>query len=73
MELLDPHNVQEIFCDGVTDVRIIENLARAVFFSRQNGVAIVAVRLAVPTSVLPDVIQALVVALAEAARAAPGH
>lgn len=72
MEIIDPNNVQEVFADGVSEVRIIESVARAVFFSRQDGIGLVAARLAFPVAVLPDVIQALVIALAEAARAARG-
>jgi hypothetical protein len=68
MELLDPHNVQEVLCDGTDEVRIIEDKARTVFFSRQDGIGIVVARLAFPVSVLPDVIQALVAALARAPR-----
>jgi hypothetical protein len=72
MELIDPHNVTEIFVDGVNEVKIVESLTRVVFFSRQNGIGIIAARLTFPVSVLPDVIQVLVVALAEAARPITG-
>jgi hypothetical protein len=68
MEIIDPHNAAEIFADGVHEVRIIDGVVRAVFFSRQNGVGIVVARLRLPVAGLPDVIQALVIALAEAAK-----
>lgn len=68
MELLDPQNVQEVLCDGADEVRIIEDKARTVFFSRQDGIGIIVARLAFPVSVLPDVIQALVIALAKSVR-----
>lgn len=68
-DLIDPFNAQEIFVDGIHEVKIIESVARIVLYSRQNGVRVLAARLAIPVSELPDVIQALVIALAEAARA----
>ena len=68
MEIIDPHNVQEIFFDGLHDVRIIEGIVRVALFSRQNAVGVIVARLALPLSELPDVIQALVIALAEAAK-----
>jgi hypothetical protein len=67
-DLIDPFNAQEIFFDGVHEVKILESVVRIVLFSRQDGARVVAARLAVPLSELPDVIQALVIALAEAAR-----
>ena len=68
MEIIDPHNVQEIFFDGAHDVRIIDGVVRFAIFSRQNSVGVIVARLAIPVSELPDVIQALVIALAEAAK-----
>jgi hypothetical protein len=68
MDLIDPNNAQEIFFDGINDVKIIKGVVRAVLFARQNGVGIVAARLRLPAVGLPDVIQALVIALAEAAK-----
>ena len=68
MDLIDPHNVSEIFFDGVHDVRIIDGVVRFAIFSRQNSAGVIVARLAVPVSELPDVIQALVIVLAEAAR-----
>jgi hypothetical protein len=70
MDVIDPHNVQEIFFDGIHEVRIIEGIVRIVIFSRQNAVGVIVARLALPLSELPDVIQALVIALTEAARGA---
>jgi hypothetical protein len=69
MEVIDPHNVAEIFFDGIHEVRIIEGIVRVVIFSRQNAVGVIVARLALPLSELPDVIQALVIALTEAAKA----
>jgi hypothetical protein len=68
MEVIDPHNVAEIFFDGIHEVRIIEGIVRVVIFSRQNAVGVIVARLALPLSELPDVIQALVIALTEAAK-----
>jgi hypothetical protein len=68
MDVIDPHNVQEIFFDGIHEVRIIEGIVRVVIFSRQNAVGVIVARLALPLSELPDVIQALVIALTEAAK-----
>lgn len=67
-ELIDPFNAHEVFTDGIHEVKILESVARIVWFSRQDGVRVLAARLAVPVSELPDVIQALVIALAEAAK-----
>jgi hypothetical protein len=68
MDVIDPHNVAEIFFDGIHEVRIIEGIVRVVIFSRQNAVGVIVARLALPLSELPDVIQALVIALTEAAK-----
>lgn len=69
MDVVDPHSVAEIFFDGIHEVRIIEGIVRVVLYSRQNSVGVVVARLAVPLSELPDVIQALVIALANAVKA----
>jgi hypothetical protein len=69
LELIDPHNAQEIFFDGIHEVRIIEGIGRMVLFSRQNSVGVVVARLALPVSELPDVILALVAAQVAATRA----
>lgn len=68
MEVIDPHNVAEIFLDGIHEVRIIEGIVRVVLFSKQNAVGVIVARLALPLTELPDVIQALVIALTEAAK-----
>jgi hypothetical protein len=75
MDLIDPHNAQEIFFDGIHEVKIIEGIVRIVLFSRQNSTGVIVARLALPLSELADVIQALVIALTEAARSAaiPGN
>lgn len=71
MELIDPHNAQEIFFDGVHEVKILEGVVRAVLFSRQNAVGVIVARLATPVSELPDVIQALMTASPPRPRAKP--
>jgi hypothetical protein len=71
MDLIDPHNAQEIFFDGVSEVKIIQSIVRIVLFSRQNSTGVVVARLALPLSELADVIQALVIALTEAAKGTP--
>jgi hypothetical protein len=68
MDVIDPHNVAEIFFDGIHEVRIIEGIVRIVLFSRQNAVGVIVARLALPLSELPDAIQALVIALTEVAK-----
>lgn len=66
MELIDPSGVPEIFFDAVHEVKIIKGVVRIVLFSRQNGVGVIVARLRIPAVGLPDMIQALVIALAEA-------
>jgi len=70
MDVIDPHNAQEIFFDGIHEVKIVAGIVRIVLFSRQNDVGTVVARLALPLSELPDVIQALVIALTNAAKSA---
>jgi len=70
MEVIDPHNAQEIFFDGIHEVKIVAGIVRIVLYSRQNDVGTVVARLALPLSELPDVIQALVIALTNAAKTA---
>lgn len=67
-ELIEPTGVPEIIVDGVSEVKIIEQVARIPWYSRHNGESEVVVRLAVPVSELPEVIQALVIALAQMVR-----
>jgi len=62
MDLIDPHNAQEIFFDGISEVKIIDGVVRIVLYSRQDGTGVIVARLALPLSELPDVIQALVIA-----------
>ena len=68
MDLIDPHNTAEIFIDGISEVKIIEGIVRVVLFSRQNSTGVIVARLALPLSELADAIQALVIALTEAAK-----
>lgn len=68
MDLIDPHHAKEIFFDGVSDVQVAKGFARIVLFSRQDGKGVIEARLRCPLSELPDVIQALVMALTKAAR-----
>ncbi|GEC56804.1 hypothetical protein [Bradyrhizobium phage ppBeUSDA76-2] len=67
MDLIDPRNVSEIFFDGIHEVKITRGIARIVLFSRQDGTGTVEARLRCPLSELPDIIQALVIALTKAA------
>lgn len=71
MDVIDPHGAAEIFFDGIHEVKILEGIVRVVLFSRQNSTGVVVARLALPLSELPDAIQALVIALTEAAKARP--
>ena len=68
MDVIDPHNAQEIFFDILHDVKIVDEIVRIALVSRQDGVGVVVARLAVPLSELPEVIQTLVIALTQAAR-----
>jgi hypothetical protein len=70
MDVIDPHNAQEIFFDGIHEVKIVAGIVRIVLYSRQNDVGTVVARLALPLSELPDVIQELVIALTNAAKSA---
>lgn len=58
----------EIFFDGVHEIKIIEGVVRMALVSRRDGQMIVALRLAIPLSELPEVIQELVIALTTAAK-----
>ncbi|MET4529170.1 hypothetical protein [Bradyrhizobium sp. JR18.2] len=70
MDVIDPHSAQEIFFDGIHEVKIVAGIVRIVLYSRQNDIGTVVARLALPLSELPDVIQALVIALTNAAKTA---
>jgi hypothetical protein len=70
IDVIDPHSAQEIFFDGIHEVKIVAGIVRIVLYSRQNDVGTVVARLALPLSELPDVIQALVIALTNAAKTA---
>lgn len=69
MDVIDPHNAQEIFFDGIHEVKIMEGIVRIALLSRQNSTGVIVARLALPLTELPDVIQALVIALTEAVKA----
>lgn len=71
MQVIDPQNVAEIFFDLVHEVKIIGGIVRIVLVLRQDGTGIVVARLALPLSELPDAIQALVIALTNAAKKSP--
>ena len=69
--VVDPHNVQEIFADEIYEVKIVDGIVRTVWIERQDGTGTTVARLALPLSELPDVIQALVIALTNAVRTSP--
>ncbi|MGY3359775.1 hypothetical protein ACVWZK_006438 [Bradyrhizobium sp. GM0.4] len=71
IDVIDPHAAAEIFFDGIHEVKIVDGIVRVTLFSRQNSTGVVVARLALPLSELADAIQALVIALTEAARSAP--
>lgn len=66
---IEPMSVEEILADGVFDVKIIEQVVRIPWYVRRDGDSQIVVRIAVPASELPEVIQALVIALTEMVRA----
>lgn len=65
----EPIGLPVIAFDRIADVRIIEGLARISVVERLNGESEPVARLMVPMSELPEVIQALTIALVEAVRA----
>jgi hypothetical protein len=71
VDVIDPHNAQEIFFDAVNEVKIVRGVVRIVLISRQDGTGIIEARLRCPLSELSDVIQSLVIALTKAARSKP--
>lgn len=68
MDLINTPNAPEIFFDGIHEVKIVKGIVRIVLFSRQDGSGTVEGRLRCPMSELPDIIQALVIALTKAAK-----
>jgi hypothetical protein len=68
MDVIDPHNVPELFFDGIHEVKIVAGIVRITLYSRHDGTGVIVARLALPLSELPDVIQALVIAHTEAER-----
>jgi hypothetical protein len=66
MDVIDPHNVPELFFDGIHEVKIVAGIVRITLYSRHDGTGVVVARLAMPLSELPDAIQALAIALANA-------
>jgi hypothetical protein len=68
MDVIDSHGAAEIFFDGIHEVKIVQGVVRIALFSRQDGTGIIVARLALPLSELADAIQALVIALTEAAK-----
>lgn len=71
MEMIDPHTAQPIFFDGIHEVKIVGDVVHIALFSRQDGTGIIEARLVLPLSGLPDVIQRLTIALAEAGKNRP--
>lgn len=67
MQIIDP-GVAEIFFDIVHEVKIVAGIVRIVLVLRQDGHGVIVARLATPLSELPDAIQALVIALTNAAK-----
>jgi len=72
MDIVDPHNASEFFFDGIHEVKILDDVVRIVLYSRQDGTGVIVARLALPLSELPDMIQALVIALTEAVKTRSG-
>lgn len=68
IEVIDPNGAPDIFFDSVHELKINRGVVRGVLLMRQNGVAVIVARIRLPAAALPDVIQALVIALAEAAK-----
>lgn len=73
IDQIDPPDGKERLVDGVTDTHIAEAVFRCTFYAKHKVAGEVrhveVVRLAIPVSELPDIIQVFVVALTEAARA----
>jgi hypothetical protein len=68
MQVIDPGNISEVFFDLVHEVKITAGIVRIVLVLRQDGHGVIVARLATPLSELPDAIQALVIALTNAAK-----
>ena len=66
MQVIDPHNVQEVFFDMIHEVKVSAGIVRIALLSRQDGTGVIVLRLVHPISELPDVIQTLTIALANA-------
>lgn len=60
--------VPEFLVDCVTDVKIIDGVVRIPFHTKRDGETELVVRLAIPASELPDIIQAFVIVLANAVK-----
>lgn len=71
VDLIDTKSGPEIFFDGVADVKIHDGVVRFALYVRHNGGGVVVGRFAIPILGLPDVIQALVLRLTEAAKNPP--
>ena len=69
MPTVDQLSAPEIFFDGVEDIKFDEGVVRLALYSNQGGARVVVVRLAIPSSGVPDVVQKLVVILTTAAEA----
>jgi hypothetical protein len=67
-EVIDTMTAPEIFFDGIHEIKIVEGVVRIALYSKQNSSSMVAVRLVVPASELPEVIQGFVRVLADATR-----
>jgi len=71
MQVIDPGNIAEVFFDVVHEVKIVGGIVRIALVLRQDGTGVIVARLATPLSELPDMIQALVIALTNAAKSPP--
>jgi hypothetical protein len=67
----DPLNAPEIFFDGIHEIKIIEGVVRSALYSlNASGEKQIVVRLAIPVSELPAVLQATMMALTQTTKIA---
>jgi hypothetical protein len=70
-DLIDALNAPEIFFDGIHEIKIIEGVVRSALYSlNASGEKQIVVRLAIPVSELPAVLQATMMALTQTTKIA---
>ena len=68
IEVVGAFEAPEFLVDGIESIAIIEGVVRVGFYAMRKDERVAVVRLAIPVSSLPDVIQKLVISLTEAVK-----